>query len=220
MAKNIVTKSYTFPRNLKKDTMYLNYGYIWKTEQDKISIHFETQSCNFYVYLNQLPDYLVEDTKLFQEQSKIAQKRGGENDDMLRLMGKSVEELEKKIKDLINAYISESTNIEKTKKIAIKFDNLLLNGKLLIDIKYKIFIEKKYLKSDGTIDKIINVSDSVYETEDKNVEGQIFDYNEELVQNIIDIQNKLYANMNMFIKMLGNGEKFLESIKTHNLLTK
>ena len=61
MPKNIVTRGYIFPRNLKKDAMYLNHGYIWKSEQDKISIHFETQSCNFYVYLNQLPSYIVED---------------------------------------------------------------------------------------------------------------------------------------------------------------
>lgn len=69
------------------------------------------------------------------------------------------------------------------------------------------------------VDKIINICNlSTYETEDKNIEGQIFDYNEELEQNIIDIQNKLYANMDMFIKMLGEGERFLESIKSHNLL--
>ena len=220
MPKNIVTRGYIFPRNLKKDAMYLKHGYIWKSEQNKVSIHFETQSCNFYVYLNQLPSYIIENTKLFQEQSKIAQKRGGEDDVMLKLMGKSIDELEKKIKDLINAYVNESSNIERTKKIAIKFDNSLSSdGKLLIGIKYKVFIEKKYLKSDGTINKTINVSDSsVYETEDKNIEGQIFDYSEELVQNIVDIQNKLYTNMDMFIKMLGEGERFLESIKSHNLL--
>ena len=220
MPKNIVTRGYIFPRNLKKDAMYLKHGYIWKSEQNKVSIHFETQSCNFYVYLNQLPSYIIENTKLFQEQSKIAQKRGGEDDAMLKLMGKSIDELEKKIKDLINAYVNESSNIERTKKIAIKFDNSLSSdGKLLIGIKYKVFIEKKYLKSDGTIDKTINVHDSsAYETEDKNIEGQIFDYSEELVQNIVDIQNKLYANMDMFIKMLGEGERFLESIKSHNLL--
>ena len=220
MPKNIVTRGYIFPRNLKKDAMYLKHGYIWKSEQNKVSIHFETKSCNFYVYLNQLPSYIIENTKLFQEQSKIAQKRGEEDDVMLKLMGKSIDELEKKIKDLINAYVNESSNIERTKKIAIKFDNSLSSdGKLLIGIKYKVFIEKKYLKSDGTINKTINVSDSsVYETEDKNIEGQIFDYSEELVQNIVDIQNKLYTNMDMFIKMLGEGERFLESIKSHNLL--
>jgi len=217
MPKNLLKRNIGFPRNLKTDKTYLKHGYIHKTDLDKISMHFDNKSCRFYVYLNQLPDYIVEATKIYQDGKVV--RSSGESEDMNKLIAKSVEELEQKIRDLNTAYINESSNIERKKKIAIEFKNSNYENRLNVGIEYTIFIEKIYYKADGTIDKTINVREnSSFESELKNINGEIYDYSEELEYSIKKIQAKLHDSMKDFINKLGSGKELIEAIKSHNLI--
>jgi hypothetical protein len=216
MAKNMLKRNIGYPRNLKKDTMYLKHGYIWKSELDKIAVHFHTQSCKFYILLEQLPEYIIEDTRLYQETSKDILDRAYEG---AKIMDESVSGLEKKIKALFEAYITESSKVTRCKKIAVFLKNYQIHLDANIGVEYQIFSEKTYYKHDGTIDKIVNVDiNSNYETELKDIDGEIFDYSEELENNILALQKQMYDSMEVFIKTLGKGNGFISAIASHKKL--
>jgi len=212
MPKNLLKRKINFPRNLQKDEMYLKHGYIWKTELDSVSVHFNNQTCDFYIFLEQLPEYIIEKTKIYQ--THHTRTYFGDNSKSI-ILAKSVGELEKKIKDLFLAYIVESSDIKKNKKIAIKFYNGQFEKELNISIKYTVFIEKVYFNEDGEISKIVNVKDDngSYDSEIKNIDGIVYDYTEELEDAIKEIQGKLNESMDLFISKLDNSDSILELVK-------
>ena len=219
MPKNLLKRNVLEPRNLEKDNMYLKYGYKMKSEFVKYSIHFTNSTCEFYIYRDQFPEYIIQKISSV---PNLFSKGGGEDDSEYRMSAESIPRLEQKIKDVFSLYLNEYIKIKRNKKIMLSFRNDLSQDSVNIGIKYIVFIEKVYFGLDGNASQTKNVS---LERDERLIDlshhnGELFDYSEELENKIKSMQKNLSSNMKTFVDSVLKNDDFLLKGKDESFIKK